>query len=123
VYKPNCDFKELKNGCWRAVGGMQGWASQPDLLNIPYVHLALTLQSTIAAQQPSQRHMARQESRKALLFILRKQAQVPVQCGTYKCSTDAKTPSGSRGRSEKPEPDCCPVQPYQHLTQKGTNNT
>jgi hypothetical protein len=25
---------------------------------------------------------------------------------------DAKTPSGSRGRSDKPEPDRCPIQPY-----------
>jgi hypothetical protein len=81
VYKPNCDFKELKNGCWRATGGMQGWFSEPDLLNTPFVHLALTLQSTISAQQPSQRDMARIETRKPLLFILRKQAQVPLQCG------------------------------------------
>jgi hypothetical protein len=28
-------------------------------------------------------------------------------------SKDAKTPSGSRDRSEKPELDRCPVQPYQ----------
>jgi hypothetical protein len=27
-------------------------------------------------------------------------------------SKDAKTPSGSRGRSQKPELDCCPVQPW-----------
>jgi hypothetical protein len=27
-------------------------------------------------------------------------------------SKDAKTPSGSRGRSDKPEPDCCPIQQY-----------
>jgi hypothetical protein len=32
--------------------------------------------------------------------------------GAQNRSEDAKTPSGSRGRSQKPEPDCCPIQPY-----------
>jgi hypothetical protein len=39
VYKPNCDFKELNNGCCRATGGMQGWFSEPDLLNVPYMYI------------------------------------------------------------------------------------
>jgi hypothetical protein len=73
-YKPGCEFRKLQNGFWRACGGMKGWRAQPDLVNYAYTHMALTLQSMIAAQQPSQRHMAREETRKALLFILRKQA-------------------------------------------------
>jgi hypothetical protein len=32
--------------------------------------------------------------------------------GAQNRSKDAKTPSGSRGRSDKPELDRCPVQPY-----------
>jgi hypothetical protein len=32
--------------------------------------------------------------------------------GAQSRSKDAKTPSTPRGRSEKPEPDCRPVQPY-----------
>jgi hypothetical protein len=32
--------------------------------------------------------------------------------GAQNRSKDAKTPSGSRGRSEKPELDRCPVQQY-----------
>jgi hypothetical protein len=32
--------------------------------------------------------------------------------GAQNRSKDAKTPSSSRGRSDKPEPDRCPVQPY-----------
>jgi hypothetical protein len=32
--------------------------------------------------------------------------------GAQNRSEDAKTPSGSRGRSEKPELDRCPIQPY-----------
>jgi hypothetical protein len=31
--------------------------------------------------------------------------------GAQNRSKDAKTPSTPRGRSENPEPDCCPVQP------------
>ena len=76
LYKPSCDFRKLQNGCWRACGGMKGWRDQPDLVNYAYTHLALTLQSMIAAQQPPQRHMAREETRKALLFVLRKQATI-----------------------------------------------
>jgi hypothetical protein len=36
--------------------------------------------------------------------------------GAQNRSKDAKTPSGSRGRSEKPELDLWPVQPYRHRT-------
>jgi hypothetical protein len=32
--------------------------------------------------------------------------------GTQSRSEDAKTPSGPRAMSDKPEPDRCPVQPY-----------
>ena len=32
--------------------------------------------------------------------------------GAQSRSEDAKTPSASRGMSQKPEPDCCPIQPY-----------
>jgi hypothetical protein len=76
-HKPSCDFRKLQNGFWRAFGGiMKGWRDQPDLVNYAYTHMALTLQSMIAAQQPPQRHMAREETRKALLFVLRKQAAI-----------------------------------------------
>jgi hypothetical protein len=33
--------------------------------------------------------------------------------GAQNRSEDTKTPSVGRGMSKKPEPDCCPVQPYQ----------
>jgi hypothetical protein len=56
-YKPSCDFRKLQNGFWRACGGMKGWRDQPDLVNYAYTHMALTLQSMIAAQQPPQRHI------------------------------------------------------------------
>ena len=32
--------------------------------------------------------------------------------GAQSRSEDAKTPSVAGGRSEKPEPDPCPIQPY-----------
>ena len=50
-YKPSCDFRKLQNGFWRACGGMKGWRDQPDLVNYAYTHMALTLQSMIAAQK------------------------------------------------------------------------
>jgi hypothetical protein len=34
--------------------------------------------------------------------------------GAQNRSKDAKTPSGSRGRSQKPELGSCPIQPYVH---------
>ena len=93
VNKPNCNFKELKHGCWRATGGMEGWHQEPDLLSIPYVHLALTLQSKISAQQPSQRDMARLETRKATLFVLRRQAQVPLQISAQHMDEKPSSPT------------------------------
>ena len=106
-HKPSCDFRKLQNGFWRAFGGiMKGWRDQPDLVNYAYTHMALTLQSMIAAQQPPQRHMAREETRKALLFILRKQAA--IKHGTELIDAYAHTSSTpkwtTKGRSESTQP-------------------
>jgi hypothetical protein len=36
--------------------------------------------------------------------------------GAQSRSEDAKTPSASRGRSQKPELGCCPIQPHMKLS-------
>jgi hypothetical protein len=46
-----------------------------------------------------------------------------MSLGAQNRSKDAKTPSGSRGRSDKPEPDRCPVQPYFKAAKKRATDT
>jgi hypothetical protein len=43
--------------------------------------------------------------------------------GAQNRSEDAKTPSTPRGRSKKPEPGCCPIQPYSKTAKKRAKET